>query len=662
MFIIRIICLLFFSVLSTSLVASIGALPLSNADSLRVEYKNQNGLELATTLIELVNYYRNIDMDSSVHYATQLENLSDSLDFPDGKIAAITGLVNADFIRGNYIQGIERALPYLKPSTRTENYFLGDLYLAAGNCYGSLGLYKAGVEYYLESRRIFSFLKEEEKLRTITNNLGAYYIRMGNYDSALEVFSNLPVENKDDPVRVTLKVNLGFIYLGLNETDRAESYFLDVLEMDNSDIEIRGKAISSFKLGNLYSEQKDYENALLYHNKSLEFYSKLDNEAQTINPLNGIAEVYFSLGDIEKAKETALKSEQIGLNTQTLLELNQVTYLLSKIYAAENDFEKAYEYSQKNLALSDSLNVSQRNQEVQLMETEYRFERREEQLKREQNIELRKQEILSIGIASFLLISLVFIYLSYKSKKTEEKANIRLEKLNHDLEETNKIKNQLFSIIAHDLRNPLSSLYGLVSLLELKSADKLELEKLIPDLVAQFKHTSTLVNNLLNWSKSQMEGYKVIPAPFDIEDLIKKNIDLLSSRFKEKEITLKLENRISKKVFADINMIDIVILNLLSNALKYSDKEDSVTVEVIESNHEAIISVKDTGTGIPESKLGILFTNSFYSTSGTRNESGTGLGLMLCKEFVELNHGKIWVESEFRVGTTFYFSVPIQED
>tara|TARA_R110002124_G_scaffold47149_2_gene140676 strand:- start:13435 stop:15423 length:1989 start_codon:yes stop_codon:yes gene_type:complete len=661
LFLIRILSLLFFASFSTHLLAIERTILTNNVDSLKTEHKTQEGLELATTLIQLVDYYRNVDMDSSVYYAIQLQNLSDSLNFYDGKLAAVTGLVNADFVRGNYVQGIERALPFLKSTEETENYYLGDLYLATGNCYGSLGLYKTGVEYYLEARKIFSALKAEEKLRTISNNLGAYYIRMGNYNSALEVFSNLSVEKEDDPVRVTQKVNFGFIYIGLNEFNRAEEYFLDVLEMGNSDIEIRGKAISSFKLGNLYSKQKDYENALLYHKKSLEFYSKLNNEAQTMNPLNGMADVYFSLGDIEKAKEIALQSEQIGLNTQTLLELNQVTNLIARIYATDNNFEKAYDYSQKNLALSDSLNISKRNQEVQVMETEYRFERREEELKREQHVKLRKQELLSGGIASFLLISLVFVFLVYRSKKTKEKANTRLEKLNHDLEETNRIKNQLFSIIAHDLRNPLSSLYGLVTLLEMKATNKKELEKLIPELVAQFKHTSTLVNNLLNWSKSQMEGYKVLPTSFDIDNVIKRNLDLLSRRFKEKEISIKLQNNSSNKVFADKNMIDIVVLNLLSNALKYSDKEDSVTIEVLESNHETIISVKDTGTGIPESKLGILFTNSFYSTSGTRNERGTGLGLMLCKEFIKLNHGKIWVESEFGVGTTIYFSIPTQE-
>lgn len=655
---IRITALLLFASFPIHLSASETSLISSNVDSLRIEFQTQQGLELATTLIELIQYYKNIDMDSSVHYAYKLQLISDSLDYLDGKIAAITGLVNGDFVRGNYAQGVERALPFLKANTKRDDYYIADLYLAIANCYGSLGLYKTGVEHYLESRRIFSALKETEKLRNISNNLGAYYIRMGNFQSALEVFTNLSDGNENDPVEVTKKVNFGFIYLGLNRFDDAESHFLEVLDMGDSDIEMRGKAISSFKLGNLYAQKKEYQKALLYHNKSIEYFSSLQNEAQTMNPLNGMAEVYLLLGEIKTAKSIALQSEKIGEKTHTLQELNQVTNLLSKIYAAEGDFKKAYEYAVKNLTLTDSLNISKRNQEMKVMETEYEFERREEELTLQQNIRLRRQKYITIGISSFLLISLIFVFIIYRSKKYEEKANVRLESLNNDLEETNKIKNQLFSIIAHDLRNPLSSLYGLVSLLEMKAADKHELEKLIPELVLQFKHTSTLLNNLLNWSKSQMEGYKVLPTKFDIMEVIQNNLELLSNRFEEKGILIQLPENPSGIVYADQNMLDIVVLNLFSNALKYSDKGDIVSVEISNANKELIVSVKDTGIGIPKDKLEILFTSSFYSTSGTRNEKGTGLGLMLCKEFIEKNNGSIWVESDFGKGTTFSFSVP----
>ncbi|MEP1305653.1 MAG: ATP-binding protein [Balneola sp.] len=630
-----------------------------NLDSLKIEHRLQKGLKLANTLIQIVEYYHNVNIDSSVYYANQLGAISDSLDFLDGKLAATTSLINADFVRGAYAQGIEKALPYSKIETNTFSYHFANLLLATGNCYGSLGLYTAGIEHYLRARKIFSELDNLEKLTTISNNLGAYYIRIGNFEDALEVFSNMKASNKDDPLNVTLKVNLGFIYLGLEDYETAENHFLSVLELDNSAIETRGKAISSYKLGNLYTEKESFEKALIYYDKSLKYYSELENEAQTMNPLNGIAKVYFLLGNNDKAKEMALKSESIGDKTHTLLELNQVVNLLSNIYEKERDYKKAYEYSQKNLSLKDSLNLSQRNQEIQVMEAEYEFERREEVLKTEQSTRLKRQRLITGGMSSFFALSLIFIFIVYKSKKDKDRANFRLEKLNQDLEETNKIKNQLFSIIAHDLRNPLTSLYGLVTLLEMKAADPKELEKLIPDLASQFKHTSTLLNNLLNWAKSQMEGYKVLPVKFDINDVFRTNIELLNKRFKEKDISISYDDNKSEMVYADKNMIDLVVLNLLSNALKYSDKEDSVTIATSATDDMLKIEVKDTGMGIPKNKIDLLFTNSFYSTSGTRNEAGTGLGLMLCKEFVERNNGKIWIESEFGKGSSFYFTLPI---
>ncbi len=634
---------------------------VSNIDSLDTQLKGQNGLELANTLMEILAYYQNINVDSSVFYAKKLINLSDSLNYSDGILAGNASLVNADFIKGAYYSGIERGLPLVNQNYEKEGYHLANLFLAVGNCYGSLGLYRSGIEYYLRAREIFAPLNSIEKLNTIANNLGALYIRLGNFESALEVFSNMNIASGSKALRVTTKVNFGFIYFGLNDLEKAENYFLDVFDFGDDAIEVRAKAISSFKLGDLYTQKKDYEQALTYFNRSLDYFSILQNEAQTMNPLNGIAEVYFKTGKLDQAKEIALRSERIGEKTQTLSELNSVVSLLADIYKEQGDYKKAFEYSIKNRALNDSLNINQRNQEIQVLEAEYNFERKEEELRREQSVKLKNQRIVLSGVTSFFLISLVFIFVFYSSKKKEEKANFRLENLNKDLEETNKIKNQLFSIIAHDLRNPLSSLYGLVTLLEMKVADKKELERLIPELVSQFKHTSTLLNNLLNWSKSQMQGYKIVPTKFDVNELVRTNIELLSHRFKEKEISVVIKDENPLSVFADKNMVDLVILNLLSNALKYCDKKDEVEVYSESKPGFITFSVKDTGTGIPENKIGLLFTSSFYSTNGTRNEAGTGLGLMLCKEFIEKNGGKIWVESEFGQGTTFHFTLPFND-
>jgi len=659
---IRSFLFLLYFILSLFTIKSYGqSRSVDNVDSLKAEYKKQNPSKQAETIIQILEYYQNIDVDSSVLYANRLLELSDSLNYENGILAGNTSLINADFIKGAYFEGIQRAIPFLNQQFDNEGYHHANLYLVTGNCYGSLGLYKTGVEYYLKARKIFSELEKEDKLNKISNNLGALYIRLENFESALEVFNNMNISAGNRALKVTSKVNFGFIYLGLKDFKKAESHFLDVLDFGDDAIEVRAKAISSFKLGDLYTQEKNYQKALYHFNRSIEFFSLLENEAQTMNPLNGIAKVHFISGDLASALTVALQSEEIGEKTQTLSELNSVVSLLAEIYKAQGNYKKAYEYSVKNLALSDSLNISQRNQEVQVLEAEYNFERREEELKLAQNIKFRNQKLILGGVSSFLFVSLIFIFVFYRSKKNKEKANRRLERLNLDLEETNKIKNQLFSIIAHDLRNPLSSLYGLVTLLEMKAADKDELDKLIPELVSQFKHTSTLLNNLLNWSKSQMQGYKVTPIKFDIYDVFIKNVELLSNRFDEKEITIDLGSGSAEDVFADKNMMDVVVLNILSNALKYCDKGDTVSVNTVSESDFLIISIKDTGMGIPKDKIRLLFTSSFYSTTGTRNEAGTGLGLMLCKEFIEKNGGKIWVESKFSEGTTFYFKLPIYD-
>ncbi len=624
----------------------------NTADSLKQTLANKKGLERANTLIKILEYYHNIDPDSALHFSKKLDKLSNELDFDDGKYAAFVGILNVDFIQGNYTECIDKAIPYLNEPYDDPGYHIANMYLSVGNCYGSLGLYKAGVELYLKAKSIFLKINEPGRIQTINNNLGAYYIRMGDFNSAKFIFENLEPLSVEDPTRITRTVNLGFISLGLKEYEEAGNYFKTALEFGSSSIEIRGKAISAFKLGDLYNELEKHEKAISNYELSIKYFTEIQNKAQTINPLIGLASCNLKMGNLKKAEAYALEAEELGNTTNTLHELTRATTILSDVYAKNNDFKKAYDYSVKSKNLTDSLNVSRKNQEIQVLETEFEFRLREEQIKRAQIAALNRQKLYLQIVLCVLIISLIVALVIYRSRK-------KLEKLNRELGETNEIKNRLFSIIAHDLRNPLSSLYGMVTLLEMNSASKEKIQNLIPQLVDQFKHTSNLLNNLLNWSKSQMEGYKVIPEFFDIDELFKENITLLKSRIDEKKIDVNIDSSIPGKVFADKNMINLVILNLLSNAVKFSDENDSVTITKSLKDSELIVQVRDTGVGIPDNKLDTIFTKSFYSTAGTRDEKGTGLGLMLCREFIEKNGGEIWLDNTLEKGTAFYFTVSL---
>ena len=173
------------------------------------------------------------------------------------------------------------------------------------------------------------------------------------------------------------------------------------------------------------------------------------------------------------------------------------------------------------------------------------------------------------------------------------------------------------------------------------------------------KRGYNLLENLLEWSRSQTGRIKRIPSKFFVKNIINENINLLNSNAKKKNITLKSDVNDELTAFADINMLTTVIRNLVSNALKFTNSGGSVCIKATDIQEVVQIAVTDTGIGISDENIEKLFRiDVTHSTSGTENEAGTGLGLILCKEFVEKNHGQIWVESEKGSGSSFIFTLP----
>ena len=244
--------------------------------------------------------------------------------------------------------------------------------------------------------------------------------------------------------------------------------------------------------------------------------------------------------------------------------------------------------------------------------------------------------------------------------------NINLEKKvearTKELEEINRTKDKFFSIIAHDLKNPFNSLLGFSELLleNLESLGKDKIREYISIIFESSQSSYALLENLLEWSRSQTGRLKIFKEKFDIFKIISENIRLLENSANNKGI--RLHNDIYKDTFctADYNMVNTVVRNLLSNAVKFTSKGDDITVDCEETGELLKISVTDTGVGMKPEHLEKLFRiDQNVSLKGTADEGGTGLGLILCKEFIEKNGGKIWVESELDKGSVFNFTVPI---
>lgn len=261
---------------------------------------------------------------------------------------------------------------------------------------------------------------------------------------------------------------------------------------------------------------------------------------------------------------------------------------------------------------------------------------------------------------------------SFEQEKTILKQNLELKELNSNLEikvdqrtrelkELNATKDKFFSIIAHDLKNPFNTLLGFseLMLINFDAYDKKQISEFIHIIHSTSKNAYSLLENLLEWSRSQTGRIELKPAKINLFGLVVENISLLKGIANNKDIKIINEVEKNAEAFADQNMITTVIRNLLTNALKYTTKGGMVKISSEVQNDMVTIRVSDTGVGIQEENLKKLFRiDTNFSTPGTEDEAGTGLGLILCREFIQKNNGKIDVKSIFGLGSEFSFTLP----
>ncbi|MBN2522361.1 MAG: hypothetical protein JXB24_03755 [Bacteroidales bacterium] len=248
-------------------------------------------------------------------------------------------------------------------------------------------------------------------------------------------------------------------------------------------------------------------------------------------------------------------------------------------------------------------------------------------------------------------------------EQTEELVSQKeeLERVNENLKELNLTKDKFFSIIAHDLKNPFNTILGFAELLD-KNYDRLSEDKrrsFSKAIHDSSENVYNLLENLLHWARSQTDSVKIAPVAFTINDLIEENIELLKEMFNKKNINIRFESDGKLNVFADRNMVNTVIRNLLTNAVKFTNEKGEVIISLRKEENKVLLEVKDNGIGISEEDKTKLFEiDGHILREGTSGELGTGLGLILCKEYIEKNKGKISVESKVEKGSMFQIILP----
>jgi len=397
-------------------------------------------------------------------------------------------------------------------------------------------------------------------------------------------------------------------------------------------------------------------------------------ESVPVNYGNDYIRWYGVVQDVTKRKQSELALRQSEQNFRTLADMAKIIISIVSVenrekYLYVNDeWTNTLEYSKKEAQELNPIDVLTPESNQQVMEF---ADKRVQGLKVPSSYEITV--VTKSGKLKYLDFSSTIInfdnqkaFLTTAIDITEHKKLLKaLSESESNLRELNAQKDKFFSIIAHDLKNPFNAILGFSELLveQINERNYTGIDQYATVIKQSSQRAFDLLINLLEWARAQTDTLVFDPESFNLKDLINENITILSSNANQKAITFNQDIPDEVFVFADKQMISVVLRNLISNAIKFTQKGGEINISVKKSEKEILISVIDNGIGIEPERIQNLFhINKSISTPGTNNEQGTGLGLILCKEFVEKHSGKIWAESKPGKGTVFYFTLHSEVD
>ncbi len=553
-----------------------------------------------------------------------------------------------------------------KPMPQILNY--------VGVVYRNLGVFSLALNNFYDALK-----KAEENNDTLQigysyNNIADIRIRQNNVFAADSNLKNAlsHFQKLENQRGIAYCYNqLALLYEKRSLYDQALLYNFKALEIREKQNDVSGKATTTFNIGNIYLKQKKYEQALNYIQQSMALYQKINHLYGVSESLVNISEYLFGKNDMDKSLSFLQKALEIARQINSAETQNKIAGKLFLIYQNKKDFEMALKYHIIFKQTADSLAVRENELSATRRDIEYEFEKKQVIHSRE----IRQIKMIRNTIVLCFLISLLFLGLVWRSRVQIRHQNQLLEVQKRDIVEKseeissqrdelkalNVTKDKFFNLIAHDLRSPFCSLISLTESLisnydEISEEQKLELFKIVNKSAVDMH---ALLENLLEWARSQTSSISVSMESFNIGSVIESNIELSKLSAEKKQITLFCKQKITTFVKADINMINSVLRNLIGNAIKFTKIKGTIEISVEETDHFVEVSVADNGVGIMIDDIAKLFRLDIYITHrGTSNEKGTGLGLLICKEFVERNGGSISVASIVGEGTTFRFTVP----
>lgn len=541
------------------------------------------------------------------------------------------------------------------------------------------GEYEKALEYCLQSIAILEGENDKQALGRSYNHLGILYYILNDMQKALSASERALEFNKkvgDDLLLAVSHEHLGVIYIKKKEYDKALFHVKKSLELRAANNDKVGLSGSYENLAVIARRNNNFNEALNYYEKSLEIKKEINNQRGVASSISGIGNIYFDMGQFDKSLEMQFGALEIRKTLGDKRGMVASYNRISESYNGKGDYKNAFEYLKKSKSLGDSLLNEQKNKAIAEYQAAYKHEMQDKQiLKLHQENTLQKYwQYFLITVLVILASASIVITKAYRSKGkmndmlvnqnlliTEQKEE--LLKLNEQLREVIATKDKFFSIIAHDLKSPYQGLLGYSQILSTEYETLSENEKIsfIKSIEELSQNSFKLLENLLEWSRLQTGKMVFDPENFNLLLELYPTLGLLKQTALNKQIEMNYTIDNSLFVYADKNMLSTIIRNLVSNAIKFTNAGGKISVSAENKKDFVIVSVADNGVGMPKSTVDTLFNLiKTVSTRGTANEEGTGLGLTLCKEMINLHGGEIWAESQVGNGTTFYFTLKMK--
>jgi signal transduction histidine kinase len=546
-----------------------------------------------------------------------------------------------------------------------------------GNAYFELGDYSKMLLYYQDALRVAEKVNDSLQMAKAMFNIGNMaYQEIGRNEDARNIIKkagDIFQIRKDSLAWYTTLTSIGSLWANDKKYEEALFYYNQGLKVATAMKNRYAIVVLNEQIGLLYQAKGRFKEALARLLQTWDYFSNTDDVTRQSKCASEVADVYIQL----KYYPMALKYASISLQKAQAVKskphiLNAVSELAAT-YEAMGNTRYALKYVKLLKQDSDSVANETLRKKTEQLEARYEFEKKEALLKAAQekkdalNKSIVQKKELQIFIALLLILFLsLLVLLLIRSRAIKQKNNLILEAKNEEIErqavlllKNNHEKDKLFSIISHDLKVPLHSLREILQLLGDNYQEKGTIENIMEELRRDVNHSSELVNNLLFWSSSQFKGSSVVPVIFSVHQFITDVLQIFIKQAAVKGISLKHELTAEEiTVWADMNMIQVIIRNLVSNAIKFCNTGDTITISASTTNAVVTISVADSGIGISPETLEKINQGQTVSTFGTANEKGIGLGLRLCYELAQANNGLLTVQSEPGKGSIFYLALP----